>query len=78
MIEAYESIPTGFLIVALLWEIFWKAIASWRSVKRNKKWWFLFIIAINSLGLIPIIYLVIHEREFLKKNISFAIPLKKD
>ncbi len=46
---------------ALIWSIFWKAVALWRSAKSNQTIWFIAIlivgIVINPLGILEIIYL---------------------
>lgn len=48
-----------FIVLPLLiiWELFWKGIALWGSAKNNHKYWFIFLLLINSLGIVPLIYL---------------------
>ena len=45
------------LLVVALWSIFWKGLALWRSARRGQPWWFFFMLIINSLGILEIIYL---------------------
>lgn len=48
-----------FAIAFLIWLLFWKSIALWRSAKAGQTNWFLLIIILNSLtfGIIEIVYL---------------------
>jgi len=50
-------------IFALLavWEIVWKGMALWRAAKLNQKYWFIALILINTVGVLPIIYLLIQK-----------------
>ena len=51
-------------IVALIvtWELTWKGLALWRAAKNNQKYWFTALFLINSVGLLPIIYLVMYKK----------------
>ena len=48
-----------FAIAFLIWLIFWKSLALWRTVKGNQTNWFIVILLLNSLsfGIVEIIYL---------------------
>jgi Family of unknown function (DUF5652) len=45
------------LPVLLLWEGFWKGLALWHSGRRGQAWWFVMILVVNTVGILPIIYL---------------------
>lgn len=49
-----------FILLAL-WEIIWKGLALWRAAKLNQKYWFIALILINTVGVLPIIYLLIQK-----------------
>ncbi len=49
------------LIVASLWELVWKGFALWYSAKAKQKAWFVCILIFNTIGILPIIYLLIHK-----------------
>ena len=51
------------LIFIILWEMFWKGIALWKSGSRKQKGWFVAIFLFNTLGILPIIYLLIYRGE---------------
>jgi hypothetical protein len=46
-------------IAFLIWLLFWKTLALWRSAKYNQVNWFVAIVILNSLtfGILEIIYL---------------------
>ena len=45
------------LIILIVWELYWKYKALWISANNNHRKWFIAILIINSLGIIPIYYL---------------------
>jgi len=51
-----------FLIgVLFFWAIFWKAIALWRAGRNNHLGWFVVLFVFNTLGLLPILYLLFFQ-----------------
>jgi len=46
-----------FLIVA--WTLLWKGMALWRAAKNDHKLWFIGLLAFNTLGILPILYIFI-------------------
>lgn len=51
------DIVTLFLVFNLItWDLLWKGIALWVSAKENKKGWFFFLLVLNTLGVLQIIY----------------------
>ena len=51
-----------FLILAL-WETVWKVIAMWKSARNNHLAWFICIAVINTVGILPIIYILTHRKK---------------
>jgi hypothetical protein len=51
------------LLVFTLWEAVWKGLALWFSARSKQKYWFVAILLINSIGILPIAYLIIHRKE---------------
>lgn len=43
----------------VVWELIWKGQALWKSARKSQKVWFFFILIVNSIGILPIIYLLI-------------------
>lgn len=53
-----------WLIVNIaIWELIWKSIALWRAAKNDSKGWFIALILINSVGILPILYLYVFGRK---------------
>jgi hypothetical protein len=54
--------PIWLIILSILlifWEIVWKGMALWKSAQRNQLVWFVCILILNTVGILPIIYLLI-------------------
>jgi hypothetical protein len=45
------------ILVLVFWTIFWKGLALWHSARRGEPWWFFFMLVVNTLGILEIIYL---------------------
>lgn len=65
MLDLYANVysqPSGWMIFGLIllmsWEMVWKGMALWFSAKNQQKGWFVVLFILNTLGLLPIIYLV--------------------
>ena len=63
-----EQLTTGNIIILLIvlmvvaiWDLVWKGIALYLSTQRKQKVWFVFLLVVNSLGILPIIYLILNK-----------------
>jgi hypothetical protein len=45
------------LILLFLWDLTWRGLALWRAGRRNESGWFVALLLLNTLGLLPIFYL---------------------
>ncbi len=63
-IDSIFSGKTWILIILLLWDGIWKIIALWNSARKKKLIWFIAIAVLNTVGFLPITYLLF----FNKKN----------
>jgi len=57
LLNPFQNINPGLLIIVFLWTIFWKALALWRSAKNGQRFWFIAFLIVNTLGILEIIYL---------------------
>jgi hypothetical protein len=67
-LQQFEEILVWLLpliIILAVWEAVWKLIALWKSARNNHLGWFICIAIINTLGILPIIYLITYKN---KKN----------
>jgi hypothetical protein len=56
-----------YYLYFVIWEVFWKVLASWKAAKNNSKILFVAILILNTVGLLPIGYLI-YDKYFLKKK----------
>lgn len=52
---AYSMLPIVPLLV--LWSLLWKGLGLWHAGRRGQGWWFVIILAINTLGILELVYL---------------------
>jgi hypothetical protein len=57
------------LYFALAWSIIWKGFGLWHSAKNSQRPWFIALLVINSLGILPILYLFAFRKNRNKINI---------
>jgi hypothetical protein len=48
----------------------WRGMALWRAGRNNQKNWFIALLLINSIGILPIIYLITNPRNVKFKAVS--------
>jgi hypothetical protein len=51
------------IAILALWEFVWKIIALWKAGRNNHLAWFICIAIFNTIGILPIIYLVTKGRK---------------
>lgn len=59
-ISGAETIPVEVLwwvIPVVIWDVVWKAIALWHAARNGQKGWFAALLVVNSMGILPIVYL---------------------
>ncbi|MBU2577874.1 hypothetical protein KKA69_03495 [Patescibacteria group bacterium] len=47
----------AFKIIFLLWALFWKGLALWKTASKRHLLWFIFILVFNTLGILEILYI---------------------
>ncbi|MCX6725828.1 MAG: DUF5652 family protein [Candidatus Shapirobacteria bacterium] len=60
-LNQFLNSPQSFLFFA--WVLFWKGWALWRASRNEQKVWFGFILIINTIGLLEIVYLLFFQKE---------------
>jgi len=57
--------PTDFvwiiplLVILFIWEVVLKLLAMWKAAQRKELLWFVLIAIFNTLGILPLLYLII-------------------
>jgi hypothetical protein len=54
------------LALLMIWSLFWKGLALWKAGNKKHKWWFVALFLLNTVGILPIIYLVFFEKRVKK------------
>ena len=45
------------LVVFIIWSLFWKGWALWKSARAGNKVWFFVLLVVNTLGILEILYI---------------------
>ncbi|MGI6435503.1 MAG: DUF5652 family protein [Syntrophomonadaceae bacterium] len=66
MVEFIQQALTNPMILypLLIWSLFWKGLALWRSARMNHKGWFIALLIINTVGIFEIIYLLATRKRY--------------
>lgn len=51
------------LVAFLIWTLFWKGPALWKSARRGDTAWFVTLLLLNTVGILDILYLFIFSRK---------------
>jgi hypothetical protein len=46
------------LIPLMIWDLAWRGTALWKASHRNQLSWFIALLIFNTMGILPIIYLL--------------------
>lgn len=58
-----------FVFLFAVWELVWKGIALWKAARNGHKGWYLSILIFNTLGILPIVYVLgFSKREQINKT----------
>jgi len=57
---------SGWLLIVLvafmIWDTVWKGIGLWKSGRNNQLAWFVCILIFNTIGILPIIYILFFQK----------------
>lgn len=59
----YNFGPLYFLAPFVILELVLKGFALWRAAQNKQKYWFIALLLINSIGILPLIYLFISQKK---------------
>jgi hypothetical protein len=51
------------IVVLAVWDTVWKLIAMWRAARNNHLGWFICIFIFNTIGILPIIYILLNRQK---------------
>jgi hypothetical protein len=50
------------IILLVIWDSVWKFIAMWKAGRNNHLAWFVCIAIFNTIGILPIFYILMHRK----------------
>jgi hypothetical protein len=53
----------ALIVILAIWDSVWKLIGLWRSARNNKLAWFVCIAIFNTLGILPMIYVLVIDKK---------------
>ena len=56
------------LPILLAWEIVWKSIALWKAARHNQLYWFIAVVIFNTVGILPIVYILFFQKDRKEKK----------
>ncbi|HVA96335.1 MAG TPA: DUF5652 family protein [Candidatus Acidoferrales bacterium] len=56
-------LQSPYIILIVIWEIIWKVIAFWKAARRNQLYWYIAIAIFNTVGILPIIYILFFQKD---------------
>jgi hypothetical protein len=60
------------IIVLAIWDSVWKLIAMWKAARANQLPWFIILAVFNTLGILPIIYILLIRKSVEAANSAAA------
>jgi hypothetical protein len=51
------------IVILSVWELIWKGIALWKCGRNNQLAWFVCILLFNTVGILPILYLLFFQKD---------------
>ena len=57
------------IVVLALFDAVMKAIAMWKSARNNHLVWFICIAVFNTVGILPIVYLILDKQKAISKRV---------
>ncbi|MDP3882730.1 MAG: DUF5652 family protein [Candidatus Staskawiczbacteria bacterium] len=61
-LDAHPLFMALFIVLGV-WALVWKGIALWKAGRNNQLTWFVFIMILNTVGILPIIYLFFFSKK---------------
>jgi hypothetical protein len=74
--EAPGTMILGLILISI-WTLIWKGFALWHSAKNEQKGWFIATLILNTMGLLPIIYLIWFKPECKECEVKEKVVDKK-
>ena len=51
------------ILILTIWDLIWRTTAMWKAANKKQLAWFICLAVFNTVGSLPIIYLIINKKE---------------
>lgn len=62
-LDSFLQANSYILIIFGLWELIWKGFALWKASQNKQRNWFIVILVVNTIGILPIVYLRFFQKK---------------
>ena len=60
-LDSLSNEQIALILMLVIWDFAWKGFALWAAARNQSKGWFIVILVVNSVGVLPIIYLLLNK-----------------
>lgn len=71
------GIPIWMFITILVWSSVWKLLALWKSARKDSVAWFVILALLNTVGILPILYIFVFSKMKSSKTKKKSVKKKK-
>lgn len=64
----FLRINPWILVILSVWDITWRGVALWKSSRGGQRYWFIALMVVNSIGILPLVYLFFFQRKPVEKK----------
>ncbi len=57
-----ESTFVAIITIIVIWELIWKGLALWKAARNDQRYWFVGLLILNTLGILPILYIFVFQK----------------
>ncbi len=68
MEELSSAYPSLFVLAVLVWTLPWKGVALWKAARNAHKRWFIFLLVLNTLAFLEIVYIFFFSKRVLRQR----------
>jgi hypothetical protein len=61
-LQLISLLQSPVILLLLLWDIIWKSVGMWKSARHNQLKWFIGIVIFNTVGILPIVYILYFQK----------------
>jgi Family of unknown function (DUF5652) len=58
-----EILHSPLLPLFIIWEGTWKGIGMWKAARHNQTAWYVMILVLNTVGILPIVYILFFQKD---------------